>query len=423
MDIVLPQLGESITEAIIGKWMVAEGDDIEKYQSLVEVITDKVNIDMPSPVSGRVTKIVANEGETVLVGSVIASIETSDQVDNETRDISEVDTIGGFVSDMTPVGPTGAANVPQNVLQENVHNKSEPKFSPAVKKLIEKHNIDVSEVEGTGKSGRITRKDLEAFINAHRNISDNSVGLRSVRQSMSPIRKLIANNMLQSAKEIPDAWLSIQADVTNLVALREKEKKQFLETNGFPITFLAFAVLSAAKGINEYPIVNSSIDKDEIIEHTELNMGVAVASSSGLMVPVIKNVYGMSVKSIAAEIYRLVSAVNSGDLSHSEVISGTFTINNTGALGSNLSKPIIVPGQAAILTTEKIFKMPMVVPLDSSRTGLQLLVNQEEAIEIRSIMNLSLSFDHRIMDGADASSFLHSVKKSMESFDEDTTLE
>ena len=144
MDIVLPQLGESITEAIIGKWMVAEGDDIEKYQSLVEVITDKVNIDMPSPVSGRVTKIVANEGETVLVGSVIASIETSDQVDNETRDISEVDTIGGFVSDMTPVGPTGAANVPQNVLQENVHNKSEPKFSPAVKKLIEKHNIDVS---------------------------------------------------------------------------------------------------------------------------------------------------------------------------------------------------------------------------------------------------------------------------------------
>ena len=148
-----------------------------------------------------------------------------------------------------------------------------------------------------------------------------------------------------------------------------------------------------------------AIENDEIIKHRVLNMGVAVASSSGLVVPVIKDVYDKSLKSIAAEIHRLVSAANSGDLLHSDVISGTFTINNTGSLGSNLSKPIIVPGQAAILTTEKINKMPVSVPVDSSRTDLQLPINKQDAIEIRSIMNLSLSFAHRIMDGSDAAGF------------------
>jgi|TARA_B100001750_G_scaffold236380_1_gene240145 2-oxoisovalerate dehydrogenase E2 component (dihydrolipoyl transacylase) len=424
MDIVLPQLGESITEGVIGKWLIVEGEEIDKYHPLVEVITDKVNVEMPAPVSGRITKIVANEGETVLVGSVIALIETSDQVDNEIRGISQADTIGGFVADMPPVGPTGAANVPQNNLQEEGGlENSETKFSPAVKKLIQKYNIDVTELSGTGKSGRITRKDLETFLNSDRYVPKDSVVPENVRQTMDPIRKIIAQNMVQSATDIPDAWLSIEADVTNLVILRESIKEEFLETNGYPITFLAFAIWATAKGIKEYPVLNSSIENDEIIKHSVLNMGVAVASSSGLVVPVIKDVYDKSLKSIAAEIHRLVSAANSGDLLHSDVISGTFTINNTGSLGSNLSKPIIVPGQAAILTTEKINKMPVSVPVDSSRTDLQLPINKQDAIEIRSIMNLSLSFDHRIMDGSDAAGFTNCVKESLESFTQDTVLE
>ena len=425
MEIVLPQLGESIAEGIIGKWLVIEGDEIDKYQPLVEVITDKVNVEMPAPVSGKITKIVATEGETVLVGSVIALIETSDQADNEILGTSEVDTIGGFVSDMPAVGPTGAANVPQHTSPEekNVGNISEPRLSPAVKKLVEKHNINLSELQGTGRLGRVTRKDVEAFLNIETIIPKDLVDRGIVRQAMDPIRKTIAQNMAQSAADIPDVWLSIETDVTNLVILRESIKSKFLETNGFPITFLAFAVFSVAQGIKECPIVNSSIDKDEIIVHNELNMGIAVASSAGLIVPVIKDVFDKSLTSIAAEIYRLVTSANSGNLAHSDVTSGTFTINNTGALGSNLSKPIIVPGQAAIMTTEEINKKPVVVPFDSKRTELQVSINKQEAIEIRSIMNLCLSFDHRIMDGSHAANFLNCVKTLMESFGKDTALD
>ncbi|MQG15381.1 MAG: 2-oxo acid dehydrogenase subunit E2 [SAR202 cluster bacterium] len=419
MDILLPQLGESITEGIIGKWLVSEGDNIEKYHPLVEVITDKVNVEMPSPISGKITKIVVNEGETVLVGAVIATIETSDQIDSEISAIPHLDTIGGFVSDIAPVGPTGSANVPQTNLKGEVGQKgSNSKLSPAVKKLIEKYDIDLTEVCGTGKNGRITRKDVEGFINDDKYVSKHSAIQENLGQIMDPIRKTIAQNMLKSTTDIPDAWVSIEADVTKLCILRESIKLKFLQTNGYPITILAFAIWATAKGIKENLVLNSYIENDKIFKHNELNMGVAVASSSGLIVPVIKNVFDMSVKSIAAEIHRLVNAANAGDLSHSDVASGTFTINNTGSLGSNLSKPIIVPGQAAIMTTEKIIKKPMVVPLDSSRSDIQLQVNQQEAIEIRSIMNLSLSFDHRIMDGSDAASFLNNVKTYMESFNE-----
>jgi 2-oxoisovalerate dehydrogenase E2 component (dihydrolipoyl transacylase) len=425
MEIVLPQLGESITEGIIGKWLVVEGDEIDKYQPLLEVITDKVNVEMPAPVSGIITKIVAAEGETVLVGAVIALIETSGQADIEILETPEVDTIGGFVSGIPAVGPTGAANVPQHNSHEvgNVGNISNFGLSPAVKKLVEKHNINLSELHGTGRSGRVTRKDVEAFLNIEATIPKDSVNHEIGHQTMDPIRKTIAQNMTQSSADIPDVWLSIETDVTNLVILRESIKDKFLEANGFPITFLAFAVLSVAKGVKEHPIVNSSIEKDEIIAHTGLNMGIAVASSVGLIVPVIKDVFDKSLTSIAAEIYRLVTLANSGNLAHSDVTHGTFTINNTGTLGSNLSKPIIVPGQASIMTTEKINKKPVVMPVDSKKTDLQVQINKQEAIEIRSIMNLCLSFDHRIMDGSHAAGFLNRVKTSMESFGKDTALD
>jgi len=421
MEIVLPQLGESITEGIVGKWLVGEGDEIDKYQPLVEVITDKVNVELPSPVSGSLTKIIANEGSTVLVGSVIAEVETLDQSGDKNpaiSDIEAIDTLGGFVSDMVAVGPTGAANVPQdNVpIEKIVENRPEAMLSPAVKKLLEKHNVDISQVTGTGKLGRISRKDIEAFIKTHHVISGTLNKSKIISEAMDPVRKMTAKNMELSAANIPDAWLTIEADITNLVSLRNFIKEKFLKTNGFPITYLAFAIYSVAQAIEKYPIINSSIKQDEIIMHSDLNVGVAVASQSGLIVPVIKNIFDKSVTHIAGEIYRLVISANSGKLTHDDVSHGTFTVNNTGALGSNLSQPIIVPGQAAILTTEKIKKTPLVVSIDATRTAFQTTVNDQEAIEIRSLMNLCLSFDHRIMDGNDAAGFLHEVKQNMESF-------
>lgn len=432
MEIVLPQLAESITEAIIGKWLAVEGQEIDKYQPLVEVITDKVNVEMPSPVSGRLVKIIAAEGETILVGSVLADIKTSEEGKGKLQSpppSSNLDTLGGFISGAPPVGPTGAANVPQNdeskestVAQDASEKTAKLKLSPAVKKLVEKHNVDVGELSGTGKFGRVTRKDVQLYLHSTQGTNLDETDDNDTKIRMDPIRKITAKNMSLSAAEIPDAWLTIEADITDLVLLRQSIKQSFYSSNSFHITYLAFAVYAACKAIQTHPVINASFKNDEIVLHADLNIGIAVAGPSGLIVPVIKNVVDKSITSIAHEIDRLIDKVNSGKLTHSDVTHGTFTVNNTGALGSNLSIPIIVPGQASILTTELVTKKPVVVQADVNRASTQTVLDGEHAIEIRSMMNLCLSFDHRIMDGVEAAGFLNDVKQNMESFSSGTSL-
>ncbi len=421
----LPQVGESVTEGIIGKWLVSEGDRVRKYDPLVEVITDKVNMEMPSPVSGVIAKIVAQEGETLPMGAVIAEID-ADEGKVAAAPATPADTMGSLIQGLA-VGPTGAANVPQaaqpppdppgtSVAPAPGAGRVAPpaggRNSPAVRRLAEQHGVDLSRVRGTGIGGRVTRKDIESHVESGAPSGGDPIGGRlggDRRIPVTPIRKMIAANMVRSASEIPHVWSTVEVDVTGLVALRDAVKQEFRKTNGHPITYLAFAVSAAAGALRAHPMVNARWDGDEITLRGQVNIGIAVATPDALIVPVIRGADGLAVADLAGEIDRLTSAARSGNLKTEDVQGGTFTVNNTGALGSVSSGPLIVPGQAAIITTESVVKRPVVLG--------------DEKIAVRSMMNLCMSFDHRLLDGADGGAFLQTVKSSLEAIGSHTSLD
>ena len=427
----LPHVGESVTEGVIGRWLVAEGERVDKYDPIVEVITDKVNIEMPSPVSGVLTKILAAEGETLPMGSVIAEMDAEEvQAPPAT---APTDTLGTLVQGVA-VGPTGAANVPQiddgpagppmdhssDAPLAKVGAKPGPsgsipsgkvRFSPAVRRLAEQHGVDPLLVGGTGTGGRVTRKDIERYIA----LGKAPAGPASApveadrRLDISPVRKMIAENMVRSAREVPHAWGMVEVDVSGLVALRKARRDEFRAERGYPLSYLAFAASAAAGALRAHPMVNAAWDGGKIIARGRVNVGIAVAAPAGLIVPVIHDADGRSVAELAVEIGRLSESARSGSLAPEQVKGGTFTVNNTGALGSVVSGPIIVPGQAAILTTEAVVRRPVVIG--------------EDAIAVRSIMNMCISFDHRLLDGSDVGAFLQSIRGSIESIGPGTSLD
>lgn len=427
----LPQVGESVTEGVIGRWLVAEGERVDKYDPMVEVITDKVNIEMPSPVSGVVTRILAAEGETLPMGSVIAEIDAEGaQVQPPS---APADTLGTLVQGVA-VGPTGAANVPQmddgppagsidrsperpftrsgaEPDRTGLRSSGKVRFSPAVRRLAEQHGVDPLLVDGTGVGGRVTRKDVERHIA----LGKASAGEPSApvevdrRLEISPIRKMIAENMVRSARGVPHAWAMIEVDVSGLVTLRKAMRDEFVAETGYPLTYLAFAVSAASGALRVHPMVNASWEGERIVAWGRVNVGIAVAAPAGLIVPVIQDADRKSVAELAVEIGRLSESARSESLAPEQVKGGTFTVNNTGALGSVISGPIIVPGQAAILTTEAVVRRPVVVGGD--------------AIAVRSIMNMCVSFDHRLLDGSDIGAFLQSVRGSIESIGPGTSLD
>jgi 2-oxoisovalerate dehydrogenase E2 component (dihydrolipoyl transacylase) len=401
-QVELPQVGESVTEGVIGKWLVAEGDRVRKYDPLVEVITDKVNMEMPSPVSGVIARIVAQEGETLPMGAVIAEID-ADEGEVAAAPLSPADTLGSLVQGLA-VGPTGAANVPQ---ASPTAPPAGGRNSPAVRRLAEQHGVDLSQVRGTGIGGRVTRKDIESHIESGGPGEATGDGAGDRRIPVTPIRKMIAANMVRSASEIPHVWFTVEVDVTGLVALREAVKERFRADSGHPITYLAFAVSAAAGALRAHSMVNARWDGDEITLRGRVNIGIAVATPDALIVPVIRDADRLTVAELASEIDRLTGAARSGSLKTEDVQGGTFTVNNTGALGWVSSGPLIVPGQAAIITTESVVKRPVVLG--------------DESIAVRSMMNLCMSFDHRLLDGANAGAFLQAVKTSLEAIGPDTS--
>ncbi len=422
----LPQVGESVTEGVIGRWLVSEGQAVRKYDPLVEVITDKVNIEMPSPVSGVVAKIVAAEGETLPMGAVIAEIDAEDG--HASVPTPPADTLGTLVQGVA-VGPTGAANVPQRDssptpaaaeaaglvaakgAQDRKASAVAARFSPAVKRLAEQHGLDPSAIPGTGRGGRVTRKDVEQHLaqrEARGEDADAGSG-EDRRVAASTVRRMIAENMARSAGEIPHAWGMVEVDTSGMVALRRAEKDRFLRETGHPLTYLAFAVSAAAAALREHPHVNASWDGGDVILRGRINIGVAVAAPDGLIVPVIEDADRLSIAETAERIDLLAGAARSGSLSPGQVRGGTFTVNNTGALGSVASGPIIVPGQAAILTTEAVVRRPVAVG--------------EDAVAVRPVMNMCMSFDHRLLDGAGAGAFLQAVRGAIEAVGPGTPLD
>ncbi|MFD1707050.1 dihydrolipoamide acetyltransferase family protein [Siminovitchia sediminis] len=420
----MPQLGESVTEGTISKWLVKPGDTVQKYDPLAEVITDKVNAEVPSSFTGTIQEIIVMEDETIEVGEAICTIETADSGDGPQTDSP--------ASNGKRKDPSENQNqITEQQSQQTETGIKKARYSPAVVRLAQEHQIDLEQVEGSGREGRITRKDLLRLIDSGHLPKKTDAGreikldpsdavfkppIPSIPLPSSPgdidipitnIRKTIAANMVHSKHEIPHAWMMMEVDVTNLVQFRDSIKQEFKQKEGFNLTYFAFFVKAVAMALKEYPMMNSMWAGDKIVQKKEINLSIAVASKDVLYVPVIRHADELSIKGIAKKVSELAHKARSGKLTAEDVRGGTFTVNNTGSFGSVQSMGIINHPQAAILQVESIVKRPVVL----SNGG----------IAARDMVNLCLSLDHRILDGLVCGHFLNRVKEILESVSKDHT--
>lgn len=419
-QITMPQLGESVTEGTISKWLVSAGDRVNKYDPIAEVMTDKVNAEIPSSFAGVIKEIIASEGETLPVGAVICTIEVA-AMDRE-----------------APAAKKQEKAVQAAAPEPKKSPKAKGRYSPAVLRLAREYNIDLTQVQGTGLNGRITRKDLLKLIEsgnmpkasaqqaaplptltqeAQKKAEQAAVLQQSAASSVpvhagdveipvTPVRRSIAANMLRSKQEVPHAWMMVEADVTNLVAYRDAIKEEFKKREGFKLTYFAFFVKAVAQALKEFPQLNSMWAGDKIVRKKDINISIAVAADDALFVPVIKHADEKSIKGIAREIAELVAKARAGKLRPEDMQGGTFTVNNTGTFGSVQSMGIINYPQAAILQVESIVKRPVV---------------KDGMIAIRDMVNLCLSLDHRVLDGLICGRFLARVKEILENMSKDNT--
>lgn len=397
----MPKLGESVTEGTVNEWLVQVGDQVNKYDPIADVLTDKVNAEVPSSYAGTITEIVANVGETIPVGALMCYIETSE--------------------------PEAKQQTPEKMeppSSENEVPSMKKRYSPAVLRLAEEHQIDLSSVTGTGKNGRITRKDIEKRIQ-EKNIEPlkTEKSIETVPSILpenrgepvgrkgdtvipvSAMRKTIANHMITSKQEIPHAWMQIEVDVTDLVKYRNKIKKEFKEKEGFPLTYFPFFIKAAATALKKFPQLNATWAGDHIIHRKDVHISIAVANENELLVPVIKHADEKSIKGIAKDIRDLAEKARSGSLTLEDMQGGTFTVNNTGTFGSISSMGIINHPQAALLQVETIVKRPVII---------------NDMFAARDMINLSLSLDHRILDGLICGRFMAHMKELLENMNEDT---
>lgn len=416
MDVKMPKLGESVHEGTIEQWLVKPGDTIEEYDALCEVITDKVTAEVPSTYNGKIKEIVVEAGETVDVGTVICRMEVEGDIPTDEKDSSSE-----VVNDSLQEDETDQEDKAAN--KNNSDNKlNNGQYSPVVFKLASENNINLENVKGTGNLGRVTKKDILNAIengtvevsNTQQNVeekttevSNSSLQKETIESTNIPgdsvpingVRRAIANKMVQSVNEIPHAWMMVEVDATDLVKTRQHHKTSFKQNEGYNLTFFAFFVKAVAEGLKKYPMLNSTWANDEIKIHKDINVSIAVASEDKLYVPVIKNADDKSIKGIAKEINDLATRGRKHQLTSQDMQGGTFTVNNTGSFGSVSSMGIINYPQAAILQVESIVKRPVVV---------------NDMIGIRDMVNLSLSIDHRILDGLMAGEFLKYVKERIQ---------
>jgi 2-oxoisovalerate dehydrogenase E2 component (dihydrolipoyl transacylase) len=410
--ITMPQLGETVTEGTVAQWLKKVGDTVEKYEAFVEVSTDKVNAEVPSPVSGKIRELIVKEGETVPTGAPIAIID-------------EVGAASAPAAERTPSPSEQVASAatatgngrPSNGSSNGILRSA----SPAVRRLAREHNIDVTGIRGTGNNGRITARDIVAAANAGPSaiaaatISADNAEYRAAPAPSRPTyaqavpgqlipltqaRKIIAQRMVESKHTAPHAWTMVEVDVTNVWKWRAKEKDAFEAAHGVKLTLLPFFMRAAVESLAAFPLMNASFTDAGIMVHKNVNLGMAVAVEGNLLVPVIRGAEGLSIKGLALAAGAIIDKARRGKLGPDELSGGTFTVNNTGANGSILSAPILVTGQAGIVTMEAIVK--------------RAVVRADDSIAIRSMMNVCMSLDHRVVDGAVASGFLADMKRRLE---------
>jgi 2-oxoisovalerate dehydrogenase E2 component (dihydrolipoyl transacylase) len=464
----VPHLAESLVAATVGKWLKQPGEYVVQYEILCELITEKVVVEMPSPIEGTLTEWVVAEGQSAQVGDPICYIREQAEALPETP---------GSARPAATAGPGTLATAAPTASGGGEHSG---RFSPAVLKLAAERGIRLADVPGTGLGGRITRKDVLAYAERSGAVGGSSERAGSVpatatissqppsaataagavrpaaasasaaipaavtptqapagpvRSSglhltstpatpfgdaervnesrgesmidVTPARATIASRMRQSVTEIPHAWTMVEVDVTNLVQLRTKLKDEFMRKEGINLTYLAFVLKAVVGAIKDYPILNSVWAVDKIIVKRDINISLAVGTEDSVITPVIKKADQKNIAGLAREVDELTRKARAGKLALSDLQGGTFTLNNTGSFGSLLSYPIINYPQAAILTFESIVKKPVVI---------------NDMIAVRSMVNLCLSLDHRILDGVICGRFLQRVKENLESYGPDTRL-
>ena len=416
-SVKMPQLGESITEGTISKWLKKPGESVKKYEGLVEVITDKVNAEVPAPLAGVLKEIKVKEGATVTVGTEIAVIEESESVSKAPS--PTLPSERGRESDVT-TAPAAAVEAVQS-------QESRTRLSPAVRALVEQHRIsdaELARIQGSGIGGRISTKDVEEFVAKRAQpVAANGEQRHEVAaaatptpaakgteqvQPLSPMRKSIASNMLKSKQTIPHAWTVAEVDMTNVVRFRQQAKDSFRQRESVELTFVPIIVKAVVEGLKAVPVLNASWSDNGVVLHKDINIGVAVSVDEGLIVPVVHQADRLSIAGLAKAIDDLARRARGSKLAIPDVQGATFTVNNPGTFGTILSYSIIAPPQAGILAMDAIVKRPVVTDGD--------------AIAIRSMMNLCLSFDHRVLDGVSAARFLQGVRRWLEGFSEQVPL-
>ena len=427
-EVRLPQVGESVTEGIIGRWLRSVGDRVAKFDPLVEVVTDKVTMEIPSPVDGLLARVLAAEGQTVAMGAVIAEMELTGAAPEEPA-APAPERIGRMV-DEAGVGPTGgvfsdaslhawAGAVPPDAarpgdLPADDDPEGARRYSPVAVRLAAEHGISLETIRGTGSGGRVTKGDVLASVGRRDagRVREPAVDEGDRLVEPSPVRRQMAAHVARSVAEIPHAWSAVEVDVTGMVACRQANRESFRARSGVDLTFLPFVLHALARALRAHPGMNSSWEDGRVRLKGRVNVGVAVAGREGLVVPVVRDADRETVEGLAARLAPPVERARAGALELKDVQGGTFTLNNTGALGSVWGGAIINHPQAAILTMEAVVKRPVVVG-----------GTEGDAVEVRSMMNACLSFDHRVLDGAEAAAFLQDVKSRLEAFSPDSRID
>ncbi len=422
IDVIMPQMGESIAEGTIVKWHKKVGDRVQKDETLLEISTDKVDSEIPSPASGILQSIVVPEQKTVPVQTVIATLETE---------------AGGIA----PASPAPAPPAPQPPVterapaaREEAHTAGSRFYSPLVLTIARAEGISLTELEtipGSGEGGRLTKKDLMAYLETRQKapaaqspsvkatpgtavgtpIDDPGLRTRYPAPAyevlqMSNVLQKMAQHMVQSVQTSPHVAAVHEVDMTNVVRHRAEHAAEFEKREGFKLTFTPYIAGAVVKAIKKYPLVNSSVEGDRIIRKKFINLGLAVASENGLIVPVIKNAEEKSLVGLARAVNDLAARTRAKKLTPEDIQGGTFTISNYGVFGTMIGTPIILQPQVAILGTGAITK--------------RVVVTEEDSIAIRSIAYFTVSFDHRIIDGALGGMFLEEIVQNLEQFDPTT---
>lgn len=442
--ITMPQLGESVAEGTVGRWLKTEGDTVKKDESLVEIITDKVTAELPSPVSGRLTKILVSEDQTVKVGVEIAEIDeggaSASPSSGAAAGASAASTSSSGAASAAPSAstPTNAsapapsasmatAPAPANgVARGSIAVQDRPeKVSPLARRLAQEYQLDLSEIAGSGDGGRVRKEDILAYI-AQRDQATAPAptraaaapGLAATAPALpttpvmaapddeiitpSPARRAIAEHMVRSKHTSPHATTLVEVDMTGLARWLDAHKDEFKRREGYGISFQTFVIKAVVEALKEHPYMNASWTEDNrVILRKQIHIGMSVALNNNLMVPVIKNADTLNIAGIARAANDLVTRARTNKLMPADLQGSTFTVNNPGVFGTLISMAIINQPNAGILTMDAVVKRPVVI---------------DDAIAIRQMMYMSLSFDHRVLDGLTAAQFLGSIKRRLESW-------